>query len=132
MALQVPVSWGELLDKITILEIKQARIADPAKQINIGRELEALRQVCRAHGDLTPAVRPLVDELRQINSELWDIEDEIRDCERRQDFGSRFVALARAVYITNDRRSVVKRRLNDQLGSELVEEKSYQDYGGGQ
>ena len=127
MALLVPVSWGELLDKITILEIKQDRIADPEKTANVARELAALRRVA----DQTmpsPAVEDRVAQLRAVNEQLWDIEDSIRDCERRRDFGSEFIALARAVYNTNDRRAEIKRDLNLMLGSELIEEKSYAAY----
>ena len=127
MALLVPVSWGELLDKITILEIKQDRIADPEKVANVGRELAALRSVADGT-ERPPAASDLVAQLRAVNEQLWDIEDSIRDCERRQDFGPDFVALARAVYHTNDRRAEIKRDLNLMLGSELVEEKSYAEY----
>lgn len=128
MPILVPVSWGELLDKITILEIKSERIADQAKRANVGRELEALNRVVEEAGSLPEAARPVIDDLRAVNAALWDIEDEIRDCERGKDFGPRFVELARAVYHTNDRRAAFKRQLNDLLGSELVEEKSYQPY----
>lgn len=128
MPILVPVSWGELLDKITILEIKDERIADDAKRANVGRELAALNQVVDDAGSLPDAARPMIDQLRTVNAALWDIEDEIRDCERQKDFGPRFVELARAVYHTNDRRAAFKRQLNDLLGSELVEEKSYQPY----
>ena len=127
MALLVPVSWGELLDKITILEIKQDRIADPEKVANVGRELAALRSVADGT-ERPPAASDLVAQLRAVNEHLWDIEDSIRDCERRQDFGADFVDLARAVYHTNDRRAEIKRDLNLMLGSELVEEKSYAEY----
>ena len=127
MALLVPVSWGELLDKITILEIKQDRIADPEKVANVGRELAALRSVADGT-ERPPAASDLVAQLRAVNEQLWDIEDSIRDCERRQDFGADFVELARAVYHTNDRRAEIKRDLNLMLGSELVEEKSYAEY----
>jgi hypothetical protein len=130
MPILVPVSWGELLDKITILEIKSRRIADPAKLANVGRELEALNAVVAAAGAglLSAAAQSLVDQLRGVNEALWDIEDSIRDCERQKDFGPRFVELARSVYHSNDRRAALKRELNALLGSELVEEKSYQAY----
>lgn len=123
MTLLAPISWGELIDKITILEIKSARIADPAKRANVQRELQALTQVRDTQGGATPAA--LVAELRQVNEQLWEIEDLIRDCEGRGDFGPAFVDLARRVYKTNDRRAALKRRINEQLGSDLVEEKSY-------
>ncbi|MCC7048136.1 MAG: hypothetical protein IT562_15595 [Alphaproteobacteria bacterium] len=120
-----PVSWGELIDKITILEIKARRIADPAKRANVARELQALVAVRDAGGALPPAVAPLAAELGAVNDALWEIEDAIRGCEAAGDFSARFVALARKVYTTNDRRAALKRRINELLGSELVEEKSY-------
>ena len=128
MPILVPVSWGELLDKITILEIKSARIADAAKRANVDRELDALRDVVTAAGALPTGAHPLIDALRGVNEALWDIEDNVRDCERQKDFGTRFVELARGVYHQNDRRAALKRELNDLLGSDLVEEKSYQAY----
>lgn len=128
MLIHVPVSWGELLDKITILEIKAERIADPAKTANVAKELAALRATRDAAGvDLAP-LAALVDALREVNAALWRIEDDIRDCERQGDFGARFVALARDVYRTNDKRAALKRQVNEALGSELVEEKSYAAY----
>lgn len=128
MLISIPVSWGELLDKITILDIKNERIDDAAKRNNVLRELTALNEVVARHGTLPDGAAGLIDELRSINAALWDIEDDIRDCERDRDFGARFVELARAVYHTNDRRAAAKRALNELLGSELVEEKSYQPY----
>lgn len=128
MLISIPVSWGELLDKITILDIKNERIDDAAKRNNVLRELTALNEVVARHGALPDGAAGLIDELRSINAALWDIEDDIRDCERDRDFGARFVELARAVYHTNDRRAAAKRALNELLGSELVEEKSYQPY----
>lgn len=127
MNILVPISPGELLDKITILEIKLARMADPAKLANVRRELEALGAVEATLGpaDSLPALR---QSLRAINETLWEIEDDIRDCERAGDFGPRFVELARAVYHTNDRRAAVKREVNLALGSRLIEEKSYAAY----
>ena len=130
MSLLVPASVGELIDKITILEIKQQRIHDPVKQHNIGRELAALMEVVQQHqlgypaGDLAELGR----ELSAVNQQLWTIEDDIRECERQGDFGPRFVELARAVYRRNDERAAIKRRINEQCGSELVEEKSYAAY----
>ncbi len=128
MPLLVPVSWGELLDKITILEIKAQRIVDADKRGNVERELAALNAVVTAAGTLPDTAQPIIDRLRGVNETLWDIEDEIRDCERAKEFGPRFVELARAVYHTNDKRAAFKRDLNELLGSELVEEKSYQPY----
>ncbi len=131
MAVMVPVSWGELIDKITILEIKQARIDDAAKRANVTRELDALSAVRDGHGVLPDGLDALHRRLVEINTALWEIEDDIRDRERRQDFGADFIRLARAVYFTNDDRSRVKRQVNDLMGSELVEEKSYADYTAG-
>lgn len=128
MPIMTPVSWGELLDKITILEIKRERIADVTKQANVERELAALNAVVTTSGKLPEDAQPIIDQLRHVNETLWDIEDEIRECERTKNFGTRFVELARAVYHTNDKRAAFKRDLNDLLGSELVEEKSYQPY----
>ncbi len=126
--LQVPVSAGELIDKITILEIKAEMIADAAKLANVRRELAALEAVRDAEIAASPALDGLTGELRAVNADLWRIEDEIRDCERRSDFGEDFMRLARAVYTTNDRRAAIKRQINMLLGSALVEEKSYADY----
>ena len=120
----VPVSWGELLDKITILEIKEERIADPAARSNVRRELGLLRDIATPALD-DPAATRLLATLRRINERLWDIEDDIRGKEAQADFGPDFIALARAVYKTNDQRAALKRELNGLLNSELVEEKSY-------
>jgi len=117
-----PVSWGELLDKITILEIKADRITDPSARANVGRELALLRQVA-APVMAQPGLAPLIDHLRRVNAALWRIEDEIRAREAAGDFGADFVELARAVYLTNDERSALKRRINALLRSELIEEK---------
>jgi hypothetical protein len=128
MLVQVPVSWGEMLDKITILEIKSEQIKDAGKLMNIRRELEEL---CRTRDELIvmpDEVKAMVAELKHINQKLWVVEDDLRDCERKKDFGARFVELARAVYYTNDERAAVKREINDALGSALVEEKSYAAY----
>ena len=130
VSLFIPASVGELIDKITILEIKQKRIHDPAKQDNIARELTALMQVVQQQQLGYPAggLADLGRELSAVNQQLWTIEDDIRECERQGDFGARFVELARAVYHRNDERAVIKRRINEQCGSELVEEKSYAAY----
>jgi hypothetical protein len=147
MTLKVAVSWGELIDKITILEIKRDRLRDPGQLAHVETELaalvaardEALTAAARDEA-LTAAARDdalsvaadiaaETEALRSINSALWEIEDDIRDHERRGDFGPGFIELARSVYITNDRRAAVKRQINDRLGSEIVEEKSYADYG---
>jgi hypothetical protein len=126
--LNVPTSPGEFLDKLTILELKSGRITDPAKLANVQTELTALRTARDESIRVTAELDKLVNELRAINGELWKIEDDIRDCERNKDFGAKFVELARAVYTTNDRRSAVKRQINELLGSALVEEKSYAKY----
>jgi len=124
----IPVSWGELFDKITILEIKRQRIADGSKLANINRELDALREVCRAFQLPGRDLDELVAELRSVNESLWDIEDDIRSCERSGDFSDRFIQLARSVYRTNDLRADLKMKINRLLGSELIEEKSYEAY----
>jgi hypothetical protein len=125
--IDVPVSWGELLDKMTILEIKSLRIADPSKLANVRRELDLLLER-RLEGAHSPAIEALVHKLRGVNEELWEIEDRIRDCERAGDFGPVFVSLARSVYRTNDRRAELKRAINERMGSGIVEEKSYAAY----
>ena len=126
--LQVEVSPGELIDKITILEIKAERIGDPDKLANVHHELRSLTATRKKALDRSPELDEFTAELRRINERLWEIEDDIRDCERKRDFGERFIELARAVYRTNDRRAAAKRSINELLGSELVEEKDYADY----
>jgi uncharacterized protein YukE len=128
MSIQVEVSWGELLDKVTILQIKSERIQDPSKLANVRKELAALQSHRDQALGMASNVAALETELKDINEKLWDVEDEIRDCERQKDFGPRFIELARAVYVTNDKRCAVKRQINEALDSELVEEKSYQAY----
>jgi FkbM family methyltransferase len=124
----VPVSWGEIIDKITILEIKTEQIADAAKLVNIRRELHELVAIREQHFPAYAKLAELAAKLKKINEALWWVEDDIRICEREQNFGKKFIELARAVYVTNDQRSVVKREINDLLGSELIEEKSYAKY----
>jgi len=128
MNVNVEISIGEFFDKITILEIKRARISDPAKLININKELDVLNQLLARQAFSRDKVKGEVDELRQINEKLWVIEDDIRDKEAKKQFDQVFIDLARAVYITNDRRSEVKREINLKLGSDFVEEKSYEKY----
>ena len=128
LQISVPISPGELLDKITILQIKDERIGDSAKLANIRLELQKLNEVVSNEVASSPELNSLVAELRSINETLWDIEDNIRNCEAAADFGETFVELARSVYFTNDERSRVKREINVLLGSSLVEEKSYADY----
>ena len=129
--IQVPVSFGELLDKIAILQIKSERMSDPAKLANVRRELEALERTWMAHPAAGHDIVRLRAELKAVNERLWEIEDEIRDQERGQTFGDTFVRLARAVYFENDERARIKREINLALGSTYVEEKSYQDYRSG-
>jgi hypothetical protein len=124
----IPVSAGDLVDKVTILEIKSERIADPVKLDNVRRELASLAFVLRPLLAGEPRVAPLKSSLRAINEALWRIEDDIRDCERTKDFGPHFIALARDVYRTNDRRAALKRAIDELLGSDIVEEKSYSSY----
>ena len=129
MPVQVPVSVGELLDKLTILAIKLQRIDDAAKRVNIAREQEELEIVVAVAGlRAAVGVTELETELRRVNEQLWEIEDSIREHERQQRFDAAFIALARAVYRTNDQRADLKRRINALVGSELVEEKSYAAY----
>lgn len=128
MVVTIPVSWGELFDKMTILEIKQARIDNQQKLVNINRELEALRRICGEHRLPDDPLQALIDELRRTNESLWDIEDDIRACERKRDFSDEFIELARSVYRTNDKRAGLKLEINRLLGSELIEEKSYEAY----
>jgi hypothetical protein len=124
----VPISFGELIDKITILKIKAQRIHDPAKVSNIRNELQLLAEA-RAHLSIEGAeIARLEAKLELTNEALWDIEDHIRDCERQKDFGPRFVELARSGYRTNDRRAELKRQINEIAGSSIVEEKSYSRY----
>jgi hypothetical protein len=131
MPILAPISAGELIDKITILRVKAARIGDPAKEANVRAELALLEETAARELVGSPDLERLIDELTQINAALWDIEDGKRDHERRQDFGPSFVQLARRVYIDNDRRAAVKRAINALAGSEIVEEKSYKPYLGG-
>ena len=126
--IQVPISPGELLDKITILQIKSERIADPDKVANVRLELDMLSQVWSAAVTMDDTIAALTSELKSINETLWEIEDDIRDEERNKRFGERFIELARAVYVTNDQRAEAKKKVNLHLNSSIVEEKSYQDY----
>ncbi|MBS0457953.1 MAG: hypothetical protein JSS44_11555 [Proteobacteria bacterium] len=126
--ISAPVSYGELLDKIAILQIKSERIHDQAKLANVWRERDALEAAWGSHPASHRNIAGLRERLKAVNERLWVIEDEIRVCERHQDFGANFVRLARSVYIENDERARIKRDINLALGSQLVEEKSYQDY----
>lgn len=121
----VPISPGELLDKLTILRLKTKNIDDPEKLANVQRELDALQDVADAALPSSPDLDGLIAELQSHNADLWEIEDNIRLLEEVSDFGAGFIALARAVYITNDQRAETKKKINLLLGSDLVEEKSY-------
>ncbi|HEY2340018.1 MAG TPA: DUF6165 family protein [Steroidobacteraceae bacterium] len=124
----VPVSPGELLDKITILRIKVARIQDATKLANVKLELSLLEQTWKDSGAAAHDVALDERALENVNGRLWDIEDRIRDKEAHQTFDREFIELARAVYICNDERAAIKKRINLQLGSRLIEEKSYKQY----
>jgi|TARA_B110000211_G_scaffold79360_1_gene93037 uncharacterized protein (DUF3084 family) len=125
---QVPISWGELFDKITILQIKLENLTLKNALENVEQELKKLQSIVTQNGPKTMETIQLEGELSQINQQLWGIEDKIRDKERANSFDDEFIQLARSVYITNDERSRIKRKINELLGSELVEEKSYAEY----
>ena len=127
MPILAPISAGELVDKITILRVKADRIG-AAKRVNVTKELRLLEALAGEVLPDSPKLAVLTAELTAVNATLWDIEEGKRDCERRQDFGADFVRLARAVYLENDRRAAIKRAVNIETGSDLVEEKSYQPY----
>jgi len=129
--LKLPVSLGEAADKITILEIKKERIADAKKRANVVTELEMIAPLFFSAIRDTPQFRALFARLKQMNETLWRIEDDIRECERRGDFGPEFIHLARSVYATNDERSRIKHELNMLFGSTIVEEKSYAGFTAG-
>ena len=125
---KIPISWGELFDKITILQIKLENITSKNALENVEQELKKLQSILTQNGLKTMETIQLEGELRRTNQQLWGIEDKIRDKERANSFDDEFIQLARSVYITNDERSRIKRKINDLLGSELVEEKSYAEY----
>ena len=126
--INVPISPGELVDKITILEIKKEFIKNDNKLKNINHEYDLLMQIYMTQISETNGISELKNKLKEINLELWKIEDDIRDCEREKSFYDTFIELSRSVYFTNDRRSKVKLEINLLLNSNLVEEKSYKDY----
>lgn len=126
--IQIQVSAGELLDKITILEIKNERISDPKKLTNVRKELASLEAENPFDLNNCTELSALLEELRMVNRNLWDIEDQIRSCENISDFGDTFVQLARSVYIQNDARADIKKRINILTKSNLTEEKSYTPY----
>ena len=128
MQLQVPVSVGEVLDKITILQIKLAHISDANKRVNIQNELDALLPLVAGDGFITDEIQGLMAELKSVNEALWNIEDDIREKEAAKSFDAEFIKLARAVYVTNDKRAEIKKQINLATGSALIEEKSYESY----
>ena len=122
------IGSGELIDKITILEIKSDRISDLEKLKNVRHELSVLSATRDAHLSGIDGLRDLAVQLKTINEALWEIEDDIRACEAQKDFGQKFINLARAVYITNDKRAAVKKEINVLTGESIIEEKSYKDF----
>lgn len=126
--IKTPVSFGEVLDKITILEIKSEQIKDASKLNNIKTELDLLNKTWHKFVSDSDEIIALKTELKKINQALWNIEDDIRIKEGKKQFDDEFIQLARSVYVTNDKRADVKKQINLALGSTLVEEKSYQDY----
>jgi hypothetical protein len=124
----VPVSWGELIDKITILEIKEQSITNPIAVDNVKNELHKLNDIAAPVLALAPEVRQLKDALVCINQELWNVEDELRLIEETQQFHEHFIQLARSVYRLNDQRARLKKEINKHLSSELTEEKSYKGF----
>ena len=128
MSIKVELSVGELIDKFSILQIKAERIIDRSKLENINKELDVLMSLWKDSINSNNNLESEINDLKAINEELWDIEDKIRDKERNQVFDKAFIELARAVYITNDKRADIKRIINSKTGSELIEEKSYSAY----
>jgi hypothetical protein len=126
--IEAPISVGELIDKITILEIKSKHLKGSSQAGNVENELGLLRQIMQRAGLDAAKLQPLTEELRAVNAALWTIEDEIRACDAAGDFGPRFTELARSVYRTNDRRSQIKRLINISCSSEIIEEKHYTDF----
>ena len=128
MSVEITVPYGELFDKISILEIKQSKVVNADQRVNIENELNVLNRV---RANIVPdnfKIDDLIEGLTDVNKRLWNIEDQLRDCERLQDFSETFIELARSVYRLNDRRAELKRELNSRLESELVEEKIYNEY----
>ena len=127
MIINTPVSLGELVDKISILHIKNTNIKDNEKLLLVKEELSLLQQTLNDHVN-NDQIKPFLDSLIEINSKLWVIEDDIRDCERDKNFDQKFIDLARSVYFTNDKRSEIKLEINKKFGSKIVEVKSYEKY----
>ena len=128
MSVEITVPYGELFDKISILEIKQSKVVNADQRVNIENELNVLNRVRATIVPDNFKIDDLIEGLTDVNKRLWNIEDQLRDCERLQDFSETFIELARSVYRLNDRRAELKRELNSRLGSELVEEKIYNEY----
>ena len=128
MTIKVELAYGELLDKITILQIKSERITDESKLANVNKELALLNDLWQSDKKSSVDVTKEFAALKEINEKIWDIEDGIRDKERDKEFDDKFIELARSVYFSNDKRAEIKREINMKLGSELLEEKSYSDY----
>ena len=126
--LLIEISAGELIDKLTILEIKMSRIAEQEKIINVQTEYESLKSIWSTQIQSSEQIEFLTSKLKLINEKLWQIEDDIRQCERESNFGQKFIKLARNVYKCNDQRASLKKQINKSLGSRLVEEKSYSLY----
>ena len=127
MIINTPVSLGELVDKISILHIKNTNIKDNEKLLLVKEELSLLQQTLNDHVN-SDQIKPFLDSLIDINSKLWVIEDDIRDCERDKNFDQKFIDLARSVYFTNDKRSEIKLEINKKFDSKIVEVKSYEKY----
>lgn len=124
----IEVGAGELIDKITILTIKSERMSDEAKLKNVRYELDVLSAARDANLKDTSELKKLTQALKEVNEALWDIEDDIRACEREKDFSDKFIQLARAVYITNDKRAAIKKDINLATGAQIIEEKSYTEF----
>ena len=122
------ISIGELLDKISILEIKMEKIKDSAKREEVKKEYDILKKIQSNSIEITGELKKLFDSLKKVNSIMWDIEDKVRICEKNKDFGEKFIELARGVYFNNDKRSRIKLEINKKLNSNLVEVKEYVDY----
>jgi hypothetical protein len=125
---QIPISWGELIDKITILQIKLENLTSHDALNNVARELKQLQSIFLKYCPETINLKQFELELKRVNQQLWDIEDKIREKEKYKSFDAEFIQIARSVYITNDERSRIKRSINETFGSDLIEEKSYSDY----
>jgi phenylalanyl-tRNA synthetase alpha subunit len=127
-SINTPVSPGEVLDKITILEIKAVKISDTEKLKNVNHELNLLQSIWNTHVENSDKVNDLKQQLKKVNQDLWNIEDDIRIKEYKKEFDDEFIQIARSVYVENDKRAAAKKAINLLLGSELIEEKSYEDY----